>query len=204
MIEKRTAKSTRHGNLKQALVEYALDAAQSQSLSDLSLRKASRDLGVSSGAAYKHFADKDSLLRTVAHEGFDALAQSFEAALPFDSNATSADHARERFIALGATYVAFAKSNYGLWQLMFGPHGLQPEQKLDRPSTYDWLTKSLHELSHFGVVKPTNEAGQLFAWTAIHGLADLTASSEESDEMKQKKISQNCELIISALSKADI
>ncbi|MEM8794276.1 MAG: TetR/AcrR family transcriptional regulator [Pseudomonadota bacterium] len=195
--------SHHHGNLKEALVLYALEAAKTGALDDLSLRKASRDLGVSPGAAFRHFEDKDTLMRTVAKRGFDALASDFEAVLPFDSLAASASEARARFIALGQSYVSFARANYGLWRLMFGPYGLLPGQPLERHSTYSWLEKSLSELADFAIIAPADQESRFFVWSAIHGLSDLQASPAVPGEPGKGLVEMHCDFIISALSPKD-
>lgn len=92
-----------------------MEAARSSTLDHLSLRKASRDLRVSPGAAYRHFVDRDDLMGAVAQRGSDALAARFDEVLPFESNAPSAPAARRRFYALAKECAKFAKENYGLW-----------------------------------------------------------------------------------------
>ncbi len=197
----RTARTTHHhGNLKEALIDYALAAAHAGALEALSLRQASRDLGVSPGAAYRHFADRDALLSTVAARGFDALAARFEAALPFASEATSAVEARRRFVALGEAYVAFARENYGLWRLMFGPYGLTWVPPTGRPPTYAWLEKALDDMARWGVIRPVDASAQFFAWSAIHGLSDLQASPASAPSRTQEPVEHQCALIIAALA----
>jgi AcrR family transcriptional regulator len=197
----RTARTTHHhGNLTEALIEYALNAAQGGTLEGFSLRQASRDLGVSPGAAYRHFPDRDTLLRTVASRGFDALAARFEAALPFASEATSAMEARERFVALGEAYVAFARDHYGLWRLMFGPYGLTWAPPTGRPPAYAWLEKALGEMARWGLIQPVDASAQFFAWSAIHGLSDLQASPAIEAARTQGPVEHQCALIIAALA----
>jgi AcrR family transcriptional regulator len=189
-----------HGNLKEALVAYALDAADRGGLSALSVRQAARDLGVSPGAAYRHFPDKDALLRTVAQRGFDALALAFEEVLPFASSARNEDDARKRFVALAMAYVDFARHRNALWRLMFGPLGLTPGRNSDRPSTYEWLEKALGELAKFGVIVPPRREHQFFAWSVIHGLSDLQGSPAIGDQLRGTLVERQCQLVISALA----
>ncbi|MEM9010238.1 MAG: TetR/AcrR family transcriptional regulator [Pseudomonadota bacterium] len=188
-----------HGNLKQALLDYAMQAAGEGELESLSLRKASRDLGVSPGAAYRHFADRDSLMRTVAQNGFDMLAERFEGALPFNSDASDEDDARRRFVGLASAYVTFSQEHPSLWRLMFGPYGLSPRSATARPSTYDWLGKSLHELAKFGVIHTPDAPAQFFAWTAIHGLSDLMHSPAVSDRNTSSIVHSHCCFILDAM-----
>ncbi|WP_395821230.1 TetR/AcrR family transcriptional regulator [Devosia sp.] len=189
-----------HGNLKEALVSYALSAADQGVLSELSVRKAARDLGVSPGAAYRHFPDKDALMRTVAARGFDALADAFEKAVPFESTVQSAGEARRRFARLAMAYTEFARTRTELRRLMFGPLGLAPTSKLDRPSTYDWLAKCLAELAEFGIIGEPQAEHQLFAWSAIHGLSDLQSSPAIGGQSSETSVERQCALVINALA----
>lgn len=190
-----------HGNLKEALIDYALTAAESGVLDAMSIRKATRALNVSPGAAYRHFQDRDALLRAVAQRGFDRLAARFNAVAPFDQDAQNATDARDRFHALGRAYVAFAKTNYGLWRLMFGPYGRtnQPQTDQPRPSTYDWLGKSMAELAKFDIIDDPSEESQFFAWASIHGLSDLQASPATPSNDQNALIELHCDTLIRAM-----
>lgn len=200
MVQTKPSDAHHHGNLKEALVDYTLNAANDGGLANLSVRKAARDLGVSPGAAYRHFPDKSALLRSVAERGFDALAAAFEQAVPFDSYAQNAAEARSRFSALAMTYVTFAKAHRELWRLMFGPFGLAPGTISDRPSTYDWLGKCLAELAHYDVIELPGADHQFFAWSAIHGMSDLQESPAVSAQPIASSVERQCALILSALA----
>ncbi|WP_175484801.1 TetR/AcrR family transcriptional regulator [Jannaschia pohangensis] len=189
-----------HGNLKEAFVSYAIAAADRGALAELSVRQAARDLGVSPGAAYRHFPDKDALMRAVAERGFDALAEVFERTVPFASTARDADHARARFEALAKAYVGFAHDRTELWRLMFGPLGLVPGSNENRPTTYGWLAKCLGELATFAVIAPPRPEHQFFAWSAIHGLSDLQNSPASRGQPRGEVVRQHCALITAALA----
>ena len=166
----------------------------------MSVRKAARDLGVSPGAAYRHFPDKDALIREVAQRGFDALADKFEITVPFSSTAKNEADARCRFHALAQAYADFARDRTDLWRLMFGPLGRATHPADARPSTYDWLAKSLDELATFGVIVSPGPEKQFFAWSSIHGLSDLQSSPAIGLELRPSLTQQQCEFIINALA----
>jgi AcrR family transcriptional regulator len=193
------ARPHHHGNLKEALIKHALEAARSGTIESLSLRQASRELGVSPGAVYRHFADKDALMRSLAQHGFDALAQRFEAVMPYDSMAADQASARARFAALTREYADFAKQHYGLWRLMFGPYGAATPTPQHRPNSFEWLRKSLNEMAAFGLIAQAGPEAQLFAWTAIHGLSDLQASPAVSRLAPGGPLANQCDFIIAAL-----
>jgi AcrR family transcriptional regulator len=163
--------------LPQAVIQLAIDEARAGSIDMLSMRDVSRRLGVSPAAVYRHFPDREAILRVVARAGFDLLAERFEIALPFASTAPNAAAALERYQALALAYVNFARDHYGLWRLMFGPYGRDPHgPKPARTSTYDWLGKALLELKSFGLIASATAEDQYYVWTAVHGFSDLHAS----------------------------
>lgn len=177
MTEGPAHKPHHHGNLRKAVIVLAMEEARAGAIELLSMRDVSRRLGVSPAAVYRHFPDREAILRDVARAGFDLLADRFESALPFASQAPDAAAALERFQALALAYVSFAREHYGLWRLMFGPYGRDPQAtKPVRPSTYDWLGKALAELKAFGVINTATAEDQYFVWTAVHGLSDLQTS----------------------------
>jgi AcrR family transcriptional regulator len=188
-----------HGNLKEALLTHALEAARSGTIESLSLRQVSRELGVSPGAVYRHFADKDALLHSLAQHGFDMLAERFELVMPYDSWAADQANARARFEALIREYADFAKRHYGLWRLMFGPYGEATPTPQHRPNSFEWLRKSLNEMAACGLIAQAGPEAQLFAWTAIHGLSDLQASPAVSRLAPRGPLTSQCDFIIAAL-----
>jgi Bacterial regulatory proteins, tetR family len=75
------------------------------------LRETARRVGVSATASYRHFANKEDLLASVAAEGFRELVATMEI------GATESDPLR----GVGLAYVEFALQKRGLFRLMFGP-----------------------------------------------------------------------------------
>lgn len=107
--------SYHHGNLKQALLETALQHLRVYGPDKISLRALARDVGVSQTAPYRHFADKTALLAALAAEGFRRLT---EASIP----ATRMDGTAARALQMsGKAYIHFALDNPELYRLMFGP-----------------------------------------------------------------------------------
>jgi AcrR family transcriptional regulator len=77
----------------------------------VSLRETARRVGVSATAVYRHFANKNELLASVAADGFRELAAAMETA------ATGSDPLG----GVGLAYFDFALQKPGLFRLMFGP-----------------------------------------------------------------------------------
>lgn len=104
-----------HGNLRQALLDSSLAILRSEGIEALSLRRLAEHTGVSRGAPYHHFRDKQALLAAVAEQGFAEL----DAILGQVVEAT--ELAKEQRLRLGIEgYLGFALREPALYGLMFG------------------------------------------------------------------------------------
>ena len=73
------ARAYHHGHLRHALISEGLQLARTGGPAAVTLREATRAAGVSPNAAYRHFADRDTLVRAVAREAQLALAAAITA-----------------------------------------------------------------------------------------------------------------------------
>jgi len=96
-----------HGNLRQAMVETCVELAEEDGAESVSVRKAARRLGVSSGAPFRHFANRTALMTAVAEEGMRRFMLEIEGGL----NRAAQASARERVRVLGHAYVLWALRN---------------------------------------------------------------------------------------------
>jgi len=123
-------KSTRehyhHGNLRAALLDAGLELAREGGPDAVIVREASRRVGVSHNASYRHFADRDRLLEAVCERCMAALARLMEAGIAeVDPEDRSVDAARRRLRATGSAYVEFALAEPGWFRTAFAvPPGL--------------------------------------------------------------------------------
>jgi AcrR family transcriptional regulator len=165
-----------HGDLRRALIKIALRQVQRGGAASFSLREAAREAGVTSGAVYRHFPDKDALLRHVALKGFQRLARRME-------KATEGLEGGGRLLATGQTYIAFASLEPMLFRLMFSstgigprPHGAarsdsEPEGALD---SFQQLRAALADFQRISPAE-VDETLLALAWSVAHGAASLIA-----------------------------
>src|SRR6201997_3875703 len=76
-----------HGDLRAACLRAAMELLEEDGASGLSLRAVARRAGVSPGAPYRHYADRDALISAIAAVGYRELAQHLAAAHPSPSTA---------------------------------------------------------------------------------------------------------------------
>jgi AcrR family transcriptional regulator len=92
-----------HGNLRRELLDRAAQIIAKNGIENLSLRALAQDLGVSHAAPGRHFKDKMDLLRALATEGHNKLADYVYAAAD-----VAGPNPLERYAALGRAFVRFS------------------------------------------------------------------------------------------------
>ena len=109
-----TKRGYHHGNLRQALVEAALDLIQTHGPQGFTLSEAAKQADVTPAAVYRHFAGRDDLIAEVARQGYDI----FGALMEFAYNGGKPT-ALAAFEATGRAYLAFARKYPGHYMAMF-------------------------------------------------------------------------------------
>jgi AcrR family transcriptional regulator len=102
-----------HGDLREALIQTAIEVLGERGAEAFSMAEASRRLGVAVSAPYRHFADRDALLAAVATRAAALLGEQL------DRTAASGTPAR-RLAAAARAYVHFADDQRPLFQALAG------------------------------------------------------------------------------------
>ena len=103
-----------HGDLKAALIEGAVELIAERGVRGFSMAELSRRLGVTVGAPYRHFADRDELLAAVAVRALRVFVQALTA------HSSQADPPERRLAAMASGYVRFAAEQRALFSVVFG------------------------------------------------------------------------------------
>ncbi|TCO69036.1 TetR/AcrR family transcriptional regulator [Rhodovulum euryhalinum] len=103
-----------HGNLRQALVEAALDLIREKSPQGFTLTEAAKAVGVTPAAVYRHFQGREDLIAECARQGFVIFADLMEHAYQ-----TGQPSALASLEAVGRAYLAFARKYPGHYMAMF-------------------------------------------------------------------------------------
>lgn len=106
-------RSYHHGNLRDSLIDAALQVVERDGHQAVSLRELAQVLEVSRGAPYRHFVDREALLKAVATQGFDQLLQA--------QTAITHTHPEqeERVRESARAFLAFTEEHPRLFMLMF-------------------------------------------------------------------------------------
>ena len=161
-----------HGDLRRALLEEAVRTIDADGVDALTLRAVGERLGVSRTALYRHFADKNALLATVAREGFRTFRLELLDAW------RRAGQGRTGFEAMGRAYVRFAMSHPSHYRVMFGRFlekcRADPELIEEASGAFQALVDALVELQERKLARPDDPRQlALFVWSVVHGVAML-------------------------------
>lgn len=159
------ARAYHHGDLRSALVEAGLEALKTTAIADMSLRQLARDVGVSATAVYRHFPDKQALMRALAVEGVEQLGRFQKA------EADGTENQAEAFAATGRAYVRFALAHPALFRLAFS----QNEPVGETVFGENLAAQMLQDKAALATGGDPTETRRLMiqAWSVVHGLAML-------------------------------
>ncbi|MFD6329330.1 TetR/AcrR family transcriptional regulator [Streptomyces niveus] len=179
-----------HGELRAALLDAAEALVRERGADGWSLREASARVGVSSSAAYHHFASRDALVRALRQRVLGELGERLSQEVGRTAGPeVGADHQR-RLVAVGRTYVQWAVEDPSVARLAFGagapatgdpasgpasgPASDSTSDAATSPHPHDVLDAELDRLVEVGGLPAAARPGADFVvWAAVHGLATL-------------------------------
>ncbi len=177
--ERRAERGYHHGNLKEALLQAALDLIGQKGAAGFTFADAARMAGVSPAAPYRHFRDRDELLSSIAQRGFE----QFEAALTgaWDDGRPDTITAFER---VGKAYLAFAREEPAFYSAMFEsgiPVEANPALMAAAERAFGMIRAAAERLAALtppGAPRPPASMIALHIWSMSHGIASLFARGD--------------------------
>jgi AcrR family transcriptional regulator len=162
-----------HGNLREALIDAALNLIAQKGPAGFTFADAARSAGVSSAAPYRHYRDRDALLADVARRGFEAFEAHLEKAWnggnpePFGA-----------FENLGRAYLDFARDEPAYYSAMFEAGvALDSDAALRQASdrAFAVLRRATEALCARAPAdkRPPALMVSLHIWSLSHGIASL-------------------------------
>lgn len=184
MGETRPAEGYHHGNLRNTLIHEGLRMLNREGPAQFSLRKLSRELGVSHAAAYRHFTSREDLLAAIVREASTRFATALDESVDRD-----ASH-EEALMQLGIGYVRFFLQNREFLPLfMVLPGGdnilsafVQPVDpgSPDAPLgfvRFREIALALHSREH---LRHLSERELLLGyWAKVHGVATILVTNPD-------------------------
>ncbi|UFU01791.1 TetR/AcrR family transcriptional regulator [Ruania suaedae] len=162
--------SYHHGNLRADLVEAGLALVRAGGPEALSLREATRSVGVTPSAAYRHFSGRPDLLAAVSSAVHERMATAMLRHWPAQDG-----RAWERLYAVGIGYIEFARAEPGWFAAFFTPDGVRSPDRV--PPPFALLTEALDGMVGAGLLSEHARYGAEWpCWSAVHGFALLASS----------------------------
>jgi AcrR family transcriptional regulator len=174
----KSRRSYHHGNLREALIEAALDLIADKGPAGFTFAEAARAAGVSPAAPYRHFADRDALMADVARRGFERLEAVLSKA--WDDGRPSPMSA---FQNVGRAYLAFAADEPAYYAAMFEtglPPDLDPQLAQAGDLAFNVMRTACEAISATMPAdrRPPAMMMSLHIWALAHGIASLFARGD--------------------------
>jgi len=167
--------SYHHGDLRDGLLQAAMEIIQHSGIEGLSMRKLADRVGVSRTAPYHHFRDKQSLLSELALQGFRHYGQQVEQIV--NDRALDAEQHLNQFVQ---AYLRFALQHPQSYELMFGQTLWKSGQASEalRSEAYACFQRFVVLVEYWqqqGVLPAEAEALRFaqVVWSMLHGLSRL-------------------------------
>ncbi|HVX79429.1 MAG TPA: TetR/AcrR family transcriptional regulator [Bradyrhizobium sp.] len=170
----RAERGYHHGNLKEALLQAALDLIAKKGPAGFTFADAARLAGVSPAAPYRHFRDRDELLSSIALRGFEQFEAMLSSA--WDDGRPETVAAFER---VGKAYLAFAREEPAFYSAMFEsglPLDLNPALLTASERAFSVIRAAAERLAALappGMPRPPALMMALHIWSMAHGVASL-------------------------------
>lgn len=165
--------SYHHGNLREALIDAAVELIQQMGPQGFTLAEAARRAGVSPAAPYRHFKGRDDLLEEVARRGYCAFADKMHEAY--------GDGQPNPLLALarvGSAYLQFAETNPGYYTAMFESNVAvvsNPDLWAESERAFGVLVRGAERLAE-RLPKEERPPARMVAnhiWALSHGVVEL-------------------------------
>ena len=153
-----------HGDLRTALIDAGLHLTRNGGPEALTIREATRQVGVSPNAAYRHFVDREALLSAVS----SAIQHQMVARMQISARGQASGRLR----AVGMGYIKFALDEPGWFTVAFFSAEVTTETATAPP--YLALIDALDAMVNAGALSPDRRVGAEWpCWSAVHGFAEL-------------------------------
>ena len=161
-----------HGNLREVLLEKAVEVIEEDGIGALSLRAVARRAAVSHGAPAHHFSDKAGLLTALATQSMEHFAAALSKAAR-----EAGDSALDRLGAIGRAYVRFAAQNPAYFSIVTRFELIRRGDAAFAESyqaTFDLVKDAVVAAQREGWRRSLDPTALVMAcWSSVHGLSTL-------------------------------
>lgn len=166
-----------HGNVKQALIDEALKLIASDDIGSITVRRLSREVGVTPSAVYNHFADKDELLLAIKLRLYEHLNRFIDARI------TTPDNPEKALLELSCAYFYYAKEHPSEFHFLFSfslPTEWSTPEAVDvfcaSLSRARKLVLEIYKKYQVPCDETAVDSSTLLVWSQLHGIVALRNS----------------------------
>jgi AcrR family transcriptional regulator len=189
-IARKPINAYHHGDLRDALVQAALQEAEQGGPEAINISALAKKLGVSQPAPYKHFADREALLVAVTAEAFRQFMATLREAIGKPSKRSKLS----RFVHAA---VDFGLRRNGIYRLMFATRliACAPESSELHGVAIDTFALLVDALEA-PAVGFLRERSALKIWAALHGVVMLAEQGLLTGQVAQASREELVEEIV--------
>lgn len=171
----KTRCSYHHGDLRNALIVAAAELIERDGTLDFTMAEAAARAGVSAAAPYRHFTDKEELLRGVRELAILGLGYAA------DETASAHPHGSiEGILAMGHMYLAYARDKHAFFSLMWEDRGDIEERREKVAEEHGGFMVLVNIVQAFCNAHGNSQVNSLHLatqiWSMGHGIATLEAN----------------------------
>jgi AcrR family transcriptional regulator len=167
-------KSYHHGDLRRALIDAGFQLVEESGVERLSVREAARRAGVSSGAPFRHFANRDALMTAVAIEAQRRFRAEIDATLAESPQGDPLARLR----AFGIAYLRWAIRNPAHFEIISSgrlfDYDSSAELLRDNAEVIGAMAATIEQASAQGQLRETDvRRVQIAARALVYGFARM-------------------------------
>jgi len=163
-----------HGDLMRAIRDSALKFIAIRGTAEFTMRELASNIGVTHGAIYSHFKNKQALLEDLTLTNLRVLHERQQKSIE------GCQHGLEVLERLALAYTDFALSQPGAYRLIFNINDLSsesPATAMQRKTAASLTVKAIGDAQQKKlIVSGSNDVLAFTLWSAIHGLSHLLLS----------------------------
>ncbi|MBR0872155.1 TetR/AcrR family transcriptional regulator [Bradyrhizobium tropiciagri] len=189
-IIRKPFKTYHHGDLREALIQAALQEVELGGPEAISIKALAKQLGVSQPAPYRHFADRDALLQAVTAEAFRQFNVMMREVIETPGKGS-------KLSRFAQASLAFGLQRHGIYRLMFASRTMACAPKGSELHTAAMETLALliesFEAPAVGLLR---ERQALKIWAGLHGIVMLAEQGLLTGEAGQISIEELADEIV--------
>ncbi|MDX2091880.1 MAG: TetR/AcrR family transcriptional regulator [Kofleriaceae bacterium] len=192
--------------IREQIIDVARRLFVNEGYANVTVRKIADAIDYTPGAIYSYFEDKDAIFHAVHQKGFGELMNRMANVVL--EVATKSGTPLDQIRGIGAAYLAFARENPEMYDLMFVAEAPMQNKDMERwpegARTFDLLRGVVRTAIDGGWIAPGDpDAVAYLLWSAAHGMVTLEyrgRCSMFSDDVRAKLVPGSFDYLLTILA----